>query len=106
MRKLIQLKFFSMILLAVMLTVTINGVHISAHAMQSHVIDASIQASTSNNPVSHQCPCSPLEEHKDCDGCDTCINCACHAPLTIEQFQFCYNPIIVDMSSSDPFTHL
>jgi hypothetical protein len=89
-----------------MLTVTINGVHISAHAMQSHVIDASIQASSAENSASHQCPCSPLEEHKDCDGCDTCINCACHAPLSIEQFQLSYNPIILDMSTSDPFKHL
>jgi len=37
MRKFIPLQFFSRILLLVMLAVTINGVHESAHAMQNHV---------------------------------------------------------------------
>jgi hypothetical protein len=106
MRKLIRLKFLSLIILVVMLTVTINGVHENAHAKQSHVISASDQASSLENSVSHHCPGSPLEEHKDLDCCDTCMNCACHAPLTIQQFQLYYKPIVLDMITSDPFKHL
>jgi hypothetical protein len=90
----------------VMLTAMLVGMHESAHAMQSHVTAASDQASSSENSASHQCPCPPLEGHKDCDDCDTCINCACNATLTIEQFQLSYNPIIIDLSTSDPFKHL
>ncbi len=54
----------------------------------------------------HQCPCSPHEQHNDYDGCDTCSNCACHASLTIQQFQLRYNPMILDLSTSHPFKHL
>jgi len=88
MRKLISLKFFSKLLLIVMLTVTITSVYESAHAMQDHVKVANYQASPSEVSAAQQCPCAPFEQHKDYDGCDTCINCACHAPLTVQSFEF------------------
>ena len=103
MRKFIQLKFFSRVLLLVMLTVTIHGVHESTHAMQSKMTEVREQALPSDISVYHHCPGSPLEQHKDCDDCDTCINCVCNASLTIKPFQFSYNPSILDLSSSDPF---
>lgn len=106
MRKISHLKFFSFILILVMLTVTINGVHESAHAAQSHVKSASGRAPHPEISESHQCPCVPLEQHKDLDCCDTCVNCACHAPLTIQQFQLSYNPIILELGTSDTFKHL
>jgi hypothetical protein len=106
MRILLPLKFFSLILLVVMLTATINVVHESAHAMQSHVTAAHEHASPSERSASHQSPCSPLEQHNDFDGCDTCINCACHASLTIQQFKFGYNPMILHLSTYDPFKHV
>jgi len=107
MRKLIPLKFFSRLLLVIMLVVTINGVHESAHAMQSHVIASIDQASPSEISASHQCPCAPLEQHKDYDGCYTCINCTCHAPLTIQPFQLSCNPSVLDnLYASAPFNFL
>ena len=107
MRKLIPLKFFSWVLLVVMLTITIDGVYENAHAVQSHVTAANEQASPSEISASHHCPCAPLEQHKDYDGCDTCVNCTCHAPLTIQPFQLSYNPSILDnLYASDPFKHL
>ena len=106
MRNKIPLKFFSRLLLVVMLTVTINGMHESAHAMQSHVSAASDQTSPSDISESHQCPCTPLEQHKDFDGCDTCVNCACHATQTVQQFTFNYNPSFQDLQTSDPFKFL
>ncbi|MFA7404018.1 MAG: hypothetical protein WC007_08490 [Pelobacteraceae bacterium] len=105
MRKLIPLKFFSRLLLVVLLTATINCVHESAHAMQSNVKMANDQ-SLSEISSPHHCPCSPLEQHKDNDGCDNCINCACHAPLTVQHFKFSYNPSILDLQTSDPFKFL
>jgi hypothetical protein len=91
----------------ILLTVTINGVHESAHAMQSHVTVASDQASASEISASHQCPCTPLEQHKDYDGCNTCVNCTCHAPLTIQPFQLSYNPSVLDdLYASAPFNFL
>jgi hypothetical protein len=105
MRKLIPLKFISRFLLVVILTVTINGMHESAHAIQSHVKMANDQSfSESSSP--HQCPCSPLEQHKDYDGCDTCINCACHAPLPVQHIKLSYNPSILDLQTFDPFKFL
>lgn len=107
MRKQIPLIFFSRLLLMVMLAVMGNGVHESAHGMQTHVTAASDQASPSEISASHQCPCAPLEQHNDYDGCDTCVNCTCHAPLTIQPFQLSYNPSILDnLYASDPFKHL
>jgi hypothetical protein len=108
MRKLIPLKFLSLVLLVVMLTVAINGVLESAHAMQSQVTSSDEKDGLhSEIAAPHQCPCTPLEQHKDYDGCDTCVNCACHAPLTIQPFQLSYNPSILDnMYASDPFKHL
>ena len=100
------LKFFSLMLLVVMLTVTINGVHESAHALQSHVTAAGDQVSPADISASQHSPCSPHEHHDDYDGCDTCINCVCHASLIIQPFQFCYNPSILDLSTSDPFKFL
>jgi len=106
MRKFIHLKFFSLLLIVVMLTVTLHCVHENAHAMQSHLAAAGDRATHSEISAAHQCPCCPLEQHTDYDGCDACINCACHAPLTAHSFQLIYNPIIIGLTSYDPFKHL
>ncbi|MBK5274924.1 MAG: hypothetical protein JJE30_07720 [Desulfuromonadales bacterium] len=107
MRKLIPLQFFSKLLLVVMLTVTINGVHESAHAMQYNMAATADQDLHSELSVPHQCPCTPLEQHKDYDGCDNCINCTCHAPLTVQQFELSYNPSsILALQISNPFKFL
>jgi hypothetical protein len=107
MRKRNHLKLFSWLLVVVMLTMTINGVHECAHAMQNQVSTADDRAPHSEISASHQCPCSPLEQHKDYDGCDTCISCSCHAPLAIQPLQLSYNPSILDdLYASDPFKFL
>lgn len=106
MRKLIPLKIISRLLLVIMLTMAINGVHESAHAMQGYAKSQNDQASLSQVSAQHQCPCAPLGQHKDYDGCDTCINCACHAPLTVQIFKLGHNPIILSLNTSDPFTYL
>ena len=106
MRKLIPLKFVSQLLLVIMLIVAVNGVHESAHAMQDHVKASSDQASLSQISAPHQCPCTPPADHKDYDGCDTCINCACHAPLPVQVFKLSCNSTILNVSTSEPFTYL
>ncbi|MBI5485034.1 MAG: hypothetical protein HY888_11320 [Deltaproteobacteria bacterium] len=99
MRKLIHLNFLSWFLIVVMLSVAINGVHESAHAMQKHV---SVEAASQDFSLSHECPCPPIDQHNDCDGCDICSNCTCNAPLTVKPFQLSYNPFMMDLSSPDP----
>jgi len=89
-----------------MLAVMINGAHENAHAMQTHVAAASELASQPELSGSHQCPCAPTEQHKDCDGCDKCVNCNCHAPLTVKPLQICYNPIILDLVKFHQFNFL
>ena len=107
MRKLIPLKFVSQLLLVIMLIMAVNGVHESAHAMQDHVKASNYQVSLSQVSAPHQCPCTPPAEHKDYDGCNTCINCTCHAPMTIQQIQISYNPSILDnLYASPPFIFL
>lgn len=102
MRQVIPLKFISRLILVIMLTVAINGMHESAHAMQNNVVSAD------DKDISepHQCPCTPLDQHQDSDGCDTCVNCACHAPLSSGLILFSYNPIIRDLLTTEPFKFL
>ena len=103
MRKFIHLKFFSLLLIMAMLTVTFHCVHESAHAMQSPVTTASTAAEAS---APHDTPCTPCEHHQDYDGCDSCVNCACHASLTVQPFQLSYNPLISELQTADPFRFL
>ena len=107
MRKLFSPKFVSQLILLVILTMTINGVLESAHAMQSHVKAANDQTALSEISTSHQCLCcSSPEQHKDYDGCDTCFNCICHAPLTNQPIQISYNSSIQALSISEPLMFL
>jgi hypothetical protein len=91
-----------------MLTVAFSGVHESAHAMQSQVTSSDEKDGLhSEIAATHQCPCTPLEQHKDFDGCDTCVNCLCHAPLIVQSFQLSYNPSSIPvLQASDPFKYL
>lgn len=107
MRKLIPLKFVSQLLLVIMTIVAVHGVHESAHAMQYSVSSSNDSAIThAELSAPHQCPCTPPVQHNDYDGCDTCVNCACHAPLSVQQLVINYDPIVVSLHFSDPYQHL
>jgi len=106
MAKKVHLKFFSWVLLVVVMTVTMHGVHNCAHAMQGHQTSAMVAVSSLEISASHQSPCSPLSPHDDYDDCESCLNCACHAQLTIHPFQLSYNPSIIDFGTSEEFKHL
>lgn len=103
MRKFIHLKFISSFLLLVMVSVTINGAHESAHAMQSPVNSANSSLETQSP---HDAPCTPFEHHQDYDGCDSCVNCACHASMPVLSFKLGYDPVISELSTSDLFKYL
>lgn len=100
MRRFIPLNFVSSLLLLVMLAITLQGSHESAHAMQSPVSGAS---SIAVAPAPHDVPCSPFEHHHDFDDCDNCVNCACHASLTIQSIQLSYNPAVSELQTFDTF---
>jgi hypothetical protein len=106
MKKSFSAKLISQLLLVVMLTMTITGVHESVHAMQSHVKKVSGQATHTEFTTSHLNPCSPLEQHKDFDGCDTCANCTCHTPLSNQSVLISYNPFVLTLHTSEPFRFL
>ena len=105
MRTVIHLKYVATILLLVLLAISVNGVHTDIHARQHHLTVTDAQASLSSD-AAHSCPCTPDEQHNDCDECDSCIHCACHAPLTVQTFQLRYAPLIITLSATDPFKHL
>jgi hypothetical protein len=100
------LKCISSLLLVLMLTLAINVMHDSAHVMQGHLTTARVHATPSKISTSHHGPCTPFEQQNDHDGCDLCINCVCHAPLTIQTFQLRYIPLLVALRPSDIFKHL
>lgn len=107
MRNLVPLKFISHLLLLVILIGTVHGVHECAHAMQGCMVaadDAAVPSAASAS--SHPSPCTPPPDHQDYDGCDTCVNCACHAPLAVQHGMPCYDPPIFTVRFAEPFTYL
>lgn len=97
-------KFFSQVLLLVMLTVMVNCLHNSVHAMTSHGTTESDRTVPSDCGATHHCPASPCEQHDEYDGCDTGGCCAGHAPLIARQLTCKYNPCMLELQPSDPFT--
>jgi len=107
MRKFIPLHFVSHLLLIVMLSMALHGVHECDHTIQGNLSTASDSAIThAKFPAPQQSPCTPPVQHKDSDGCDTCVNCACHAPLIVQQLVLSYDPIVVSLRLSDPYHYL
>jgi hypothetical protein len=106
MRQYLHLKFSASVLLLVILTISIVGLHKNAHAQQSSCHEEITQLSQLENPSPCQCPGSSHEQHKDYDGCDNCANCACHASLGVDPFRLSYNPTIRDLLTTDPFNYL
>lgn len=106
MRRSMYLKYISWALLTVILSVTLLCVHDNAHAKQHQTIATAISAVHTELSSIQHCPCSPLEHDNDCDECDSCVDCACHAPVTIHQFQFSHHPIMALLTMIDPFKHL
>jgi len=106
MQKIIPKKIISQLLFVVMLTMMVTAVHESVHAMMCQVKIVSEQAKHSEITASHLSPCSPLEQHKDFDGCDTCAYCTCHAPLSSQPVHISYNPVVLTLHTSEPFRFL
>jgi len=107
MRARIPLKYFSMILLLVTLTSAICGVHGSAYASPCHESVVHELTSPADTSASRQSPSEAPEQHDDFDGCDTCVNCACHAPLIAQSIQLSYKPSVRDnVTRSTPFNFL
>jgi hypothetical protein len=98
MRKKFSLHRFSWILLVVMLAATLHCVHESAHAMPSHLPTAV----AGDLSATHQCPSAPDDQHGDYDGCDSCANCVCHAPLSSQPIQLSYKPAIMALHTVEP----
>lgn len=102
----IFLKLISFIVLLTLMIVTICGIYKSADVMQSHIFPPQNQTSRAEIATPHNYLCAPQEQHRDYDGCDTCINCACHAPITVAPFKLGYTPSICSLTFSDPFQSL
>lgn len=105
MRRFIPIKFFSWLLLVLMLNLAIDGMHANAHAGQLQVAVSGDHGQDGSDAQPH-CPCAPQEPHQDGDGCDNCDNCTCHAPLTVQTFQLNYTPLIIALQWPDPLRHL
>jgi len=98
------LRILSLFLIIALLSSGATGLCISAHAVEKCLGDHESINESIVDP--HDSPSCPLEQHNDFDGCDTCINCSCHATLIIQPFLLSYNPITLDLRTSDPFKHL
>lgn len=106
MRNAIPHKFIARLLLIALVTVTLNCVHENAHAVADRVSAMGNQQVHLDASEQCNCPSQPAGHPQDSDECDDCYNCACHAPSTIQFFRLNYNPVIRNLSSSDPFKHL
>ena len=89
------------------LFVTVNGMHESVHAMQCETAATSEQANIQHTVPSDTSPAAPLDSDTDHhDGCDSCVNCACHAPLGVMAFMLGYDPVVAGLSLLEPFSFL
>jgi hypothetical protein len=102
MRKTISLHISSWILLVVILTAMLHCIHESAYAMPSYQAAVSATVVDNNLSAAHQCPSAPLEQHGDYDGCDSCANCVCHAPLSSQPIHLSYTPAIMALHTVEP----
>jgi hypothetical protein len=100
MRKYLHLKFFSCALLVAIMAMNIVCLHEGECSVQESTIASDSTHAPKGSPV------SPSGEHRDYDGCDTCINCACHAPLSSQPLRLCYNPLVSALALSDPYNSL
>lgn len=103
MRKFIHIKLITRLILMAVLTVSVNCLAGNAHAMDCNLSTACNNALCEDIFAVDHCPCSPDEQHKDTGGCDTCINCICHAPMTIKPLLISYKPSMLDIHTSNPF---
>lgn len=87
----------ALIILLAMVTGTVHGAFGSAHP---HPCDPALSSPTAVTFIDvlspHHCPC-PSDTHDDGDGCDNCMSCGCHAPLTMQPFRL----NLAHLSSSD-----
>ena len=102
MRRKLQIKISSWLLILAVLTVAFNGVCQSAHAMQDHLSCATDGASQSAVSAANGCPCCPVE-HDDSGACDDCVNCLCHASVILQPFRLSFIPVTFDIDPADPF---
>lgn len=106
MREYLPLKLICWALLLVIFTAMTHGMCETAHAAQVQPSVTCDQAAQSELFASDHCPCCPVEQNDHQDGCDACINCICHASLTLQQFRLTYTPFIIDLKPSRPFKQL
>ena len=97
------LKYIAQLMFLVMVAVTFHGVVDSAHAMQGNAATPKkVTVFHTETCADHPSPSTPSPEHKDLDGCDTCVNCICHAPLPMQQLVLHYSPVVRDLIFSEP----
>ena len=102
-RKSIPIHFFSWVILVVVLVGTIHCGHEGTHAAPGkRAITGSLESALDLS-ADHQCPYAPLEHQTEDDGCDCCVNCACHAPLMTQPLLARYNPVIRELQPLEPF---
>lgn len=97
-----HVRYISGILLLVLLTVTLNCVHESVHALQHRMLAACDHGSV----APHGEQSAPDSQHTDNDCCTDCGNCAAHAPLAGRQLAIAYAPLVSTMKAPEPFRHL
>ncbi len=106
MRMYLPVTFISWLLLAVMLTATLHGVHENALAMQDHASGSGCTASSGDHAAHHHSH-DPSPEHDGDHGCcDSCVNCVCHASLAMHQFTLSYSPLVTALTPFEPYRHL
>jgi hypothetical protein len=100
------IRFLSGFMLIVMLIMMIDGLHDSIHAMQVHSFPADNQSTHSARSIHQTSAYDPIGHHKDLDGCDICVTCECHAPLSEQAFYLNNNASMSEHDLIDVFMNL
>jgi hypothetical protein len=102
MLKVIPIKLFACLLLAVMLFSTMDGVFQSARAaaVATPAAEPGCQVSLHAGSPS-DCPCAPNDQGGASGHCDDCEGCGCGASLFGQLFLFVYHPITEELRFLD-----
>lgn len=95
-------RFFTRLLILVILTMVMSADHRHAYALQSSPTQPALTAAIIE-PDDHACPCAPNGQQSDHHDCNSCCSCDCHAPLAPHAFTLDYTPCITELVLTTPF---
>ncbi len=96
-------RFVALILLLVITTVSASG--FCREADVRTLVQKADGCSLKAEP-GKECPACPDESGSTTGGCDSCLSCPCHAPLTAQFTHPAYSPVVASIATFERLKYL